>query len=485
MAATLAATAIGVGLIAAGETRLGLAVPAGVVGTFIAVRRIDLVLDVLLVVIGFQLTLTAFLGVPVPGTVDFLLIVIWAASLWLLVSRRGRARLWLWPGVVALAVYPLVSILAIPSAESASLGFESWRLSSWHLLVFVALAIAPWPEGTFRRFARGAVVVFVTVAGYCVLRKLVGSAASELTTARPYVIGLPTAEPVPFFGSFFTAQDMAVWMACAIPLSLSFALAWRGRWRMVAAAAAGLSSFALLAADRRAAFVGAVLGVVIVLAMFAVAARAFGGRRLGIALLSISAIVVLGSALYTVTIARSPESAERFEGLVEDPTGQTNYQIRLSRWTIAWESAQENPLGVGLGNTGATTARRETTSDEVIRNLDSSYVKIAYEQGFAVLALFLFGLLTLLVSLGWRSVAATEPGTAALAIGACGTFVAGCVLLYTSFFIEGLQAVMAWAIVGLACAQFSYVRRAARTPAPGPPARGRPRAPQAARAQYP
>lgn len=473
IAGGLAATAIGLVLLVAGEPRLGVAVPAAFVGTVVAVRRIDLVLAALLLLIGFQGTLTAFTPLPVSGAINLGLVIVWLAALWLLLVRRERGRLWLWPGVVALSIYPLLSVPAIGSAESLSLGFESWRLSSWHLLAFLALAIAPWPPGTFRRFARAAVVVFLAVAAYCVFRKLTGSAADELTTARAYAIGLPRSEPVPFFGSFFTAQDLAAWMGGAIPFAMALALAWRGRWRLFAAAAAGLSTFALLAADRRAAFVGAVLGAAVVLALFALAARAFGGRRLGIALVSLGATVVLGSALYSVTIARSPESLERFEGLVENPTGQQTYQIRVSRWALAWESAQENPLGVGLGNTGATVARRQTTGDQVIRNLDSSYVKIAYEQGFAMLAVFAFGLLTLLFGLAWRGASTPRPQVAALTIGACGTLTAAAVLLYTSFFIESLVAVMAWTVAGVAAAQFSYLRTPATARLPRA-RRGRP-----------
>lgn len=446
-------------LLILGESRTAAAVPAAMAGAFACVRWPATAIGGSLLLVGLQNPLTAHLGLSVGGLLDGFLVALWLAAGWMLFRERHRRAAWLWPGLVALSLYPIASVFAIPSADTLQLGFDSFRLSSWHLLGFVAIAVAPWPEGTYERVAKGVIGAVLVAALYSVFRKIGGSPDEEIRLARTFSIGLPFLQPVPFFGSFFTAQDLATWMACVIPFSLALALHWSGIWRVVAVAAVGLSAFALLAADRRSAVVGAVAGVLLVLALFALSARAFGGRRFGVVLIAVGAAVTIGSALYSVTIATDPESAERFEGLVSAPTEEETFQIRQSRWEVALESSEENPLGVGLAEVGALTRQNPNVDSDLIVNLDSSYLKIAYEQGFSVLAIFVAGLVVLLAGLILRSTRARDPLRAALGIGACGTLAAMSTLFYTSFFIESLSAIAAWILVGIGAAQFTVVRR--------------------------
>jgi hypothetical protein len=60
-------------------------------------------------------------------------------------------------------------------------------------------------------------------------------------------------------------------------------------------------------------------------------------------------------------------------------------------------------------------------------------------------------------TLGRRAIDAPDRTGAALGIGACGTLAAAMVMFYAGFYIENLQILMAWLLLGLGVAQFSVV----------------------------
>jgi hypothetical protein len=466
----LAALALAFALLAFGHSAIAAAIPAAFLGTLIAVRWPHLAIGGLLATIGFELPLTAFFHLHVAGMVDGAILVLWIASAWTIVHNREQRPVWLWPGLVALCLYPLVSLPAIFTADTTALGFASWKLSSWHLLAFAALAVAPWPPGTYRRIAKTIVLVALAAAAYSLFVRFAGASASELAVARANIPGLPRHLPVPFFGSFFRDEDLATWGSVMIPTTTAFALAWRGPWRLLAILAACGSTFGLLEADRRAAFVGAVAGVLVVLLLFSMSARAFGGRRLAITLIALGATLAIGAGIYGVTVARSPESAARFEGLLS-PTQEKTFQIRQSRWDVAIQSADRHPLGVGLGHVGAVLQDRTSFSGEEIINLDSAYLKIAYEQGFPVLVLFVFGLITLFVSMAIGVTRTASQQRAMLGIAACGTLAAMATVFYAIFFIESLPAVAGWVVIGVGAGQFCKAPVVARAGSRVPPPR--------------
>jgi riboflavin transporter FmnP len=99
--------------------------------------------------------------------------------------------------------------------------------------------------------------------------------------------------------------------------------------------------------------------------------------------------------------------------------------------------------------------------------LDSSYLKIGIEQGPIVMVLFITALLALLVGLAVRAIATPDPTAAALGIGACGTVVALLVFFYTGFYVEHLQTLSAWLLIGIGAAQFTGSRAFPRRPVRG------------------
>jgi hypothetical protein len=432
---------------------------------------------------GFQLTVTAYLGFPPAGISDLALLGLWLGVLRAYVRGSTERQLWLWAGLAAPAVYLAITFASILAADSTSSAFDSVRLAGWHMAALFMVAVAPWRAGTHARIARGMAALALAVGAYAVFRKLTGPSGSELIIHRGGLGRTTVNEPQQFFSSFYTSQDLAGWCAMVTPFALAMTLTWRGRWRIVAALAAMTCAFAMLAADRRAAVVGAVAGSLLVVALFLLAARPFGGRRLGGAFLAVTLSVAVGIGAYTVTVAQSPRSVERFESLIEEPSEDYTYKLRQVRWEAAIDTAAERPFGHGLGTVGQIGERRRDRFP-IAPFLDSSYLKIAVEQGFPMLAVFAIAMLWLTIGLAWRGVNTSSPERATLAMGACGTIVVMLTLFYSSFFIERLSALAGWLIVGLAAAQFTgasdsspsvtvAARRPARPPTlPRPPGPG-------------
>ena len=128
----------------------------------------------------------------------------------------------------------------------------------------------------------------------------------------------------------------------------------------------------------------------------------------------------------------------------------------MERWEDAWPLATENALGQGLGTVGAV-ALSGPFVPETATNLDSSYLKIAIEQGIAMMVLFAGTLLFLGLTLAKRAVGTRDPTRAALAIGAVGSLTGIMVMFYAGFFVENLEVLMAWFLLGLGVAQFSFI----------------------------
>lgn len=445
---------------------LVLAVPAGVAGVVLCLARPAAGMVLVFLTIAAFGSLSAFTAISVPGVIDFLLAVLWVSVLYRYLTAQHDRRLLLWLGILAPTLYVALTALEIFTADSLTTGLRSFRLSTWYLLAMVLVAVAPWSSDTFRRVARGVAVVACLVGGYAVFRWFAGSAEAELSFARE--AGPPvraSAEPR-FFGSFGTAHQLAAWASTVIPFCLALALAWRGRWRMVALAAVGGCTFALLASDVRTGVVAALAGLVVTMLLYQ-SARAFPGPRFGAALAAVGAIAVAGSVGFLLTAGSTPESEQRFAGLLS-PLDDPNYQNRLLLWDAVIDDIYEAPLGHGLGTSGGIGAQAEHFQLVGFSSIDSSYLKIAFEQGLPVMILFIVAMLMLLGGLAWRTVQTLEPEKAALGIGACSALVALMVLFYAGLYIEGVTALSGWILVGIGVAQFTTTPRESEAPAAAP-----------------
>jgi O-Antigen ligase len=451
----IAAAAGVVAAILAASPLLALAVPFLAAGAFVAGRFPALAVTGAVFVVSIIGTITTYASsIPPQGLTDVILICLWIAVLWNLLTRGREHRVVLWPGLMFPIAYVVLTLVAVLLADRVDDGFESFRLSAWYVLAVPLLAFAPWGDETFRRIARGIVIVAVVVGAFCLFRYAGGSTESETVAARAAQPSLPFSTPLRFFGSMLSAQELAGWAAVLLPFALSMLLLWRRWWRLAAFAAVGLLAFALLASDVRTGVAAAAAGMAVSAALFLIA-RAFpSGVRLGTGLVTIVAVLAVGTVGYVTTVASSPETIERFEGLL-DPGDDRNFQVRQERWEAAWDEILEEPLGHGLGTTGAVAQRGDVlpVGPSV---LDSSYLKVGIEQGLAVMIFYAASMLILMLSLAYRAITTPQPWHASLAIGAVGTLTAMTVLFYGSLYAE-LPAVVVpgWVIVGLGAAAFT------------------------------
>ena len=420
------------------------AAPAALLGAIAASRYPAAAVVAVFAITGVIGTLTAFTALPVTKTVDFLLLCLWLGVAGTYVFGNPPRRPWLWPGLIAPGVYLAVSAFQILLADNLDLGFTSFRASTWYMSAAILVGIAPWPQGSLARLARGVAVAALLVGVYCTFRFLTGESAQEYAAARA---AAPTLDDR-FSGSMLSANQLSAWCGTTIPFCLALAVGWRGRWRLVALGAVGSLAIVLLATDVRGGVAAAVVGVLLTLLLHQLA-PVFPGR-LGVGLL-VTALVASVSIGAFVVAAEGTGRADRLESLL-DPADDVTYSERLKRWDLAVDVIGENPLGLGLGTVGQVAVVKNPAGSAVDPNLDSSYLKIGLEQGVVVMGLFIFGLFALLVGTAVRALRSVTPETASLAIGGCGSLAALLVLFYSGLYIEGMPIVSGWLLVGLGVA---------------------------------
>jgi hypothetical protein len=437
-----------------GNTDLAVLGPLGAAGAVACARFPTPAVLALFVITGLAGTLAAFTSVPTRGAIDIVLFGLWLGVLAQFVTQRERP-VWLWPGVLAPALYLGLTALEIFTAETVSQGFDAFRLGAWSMMAFLALALVPWPQARFVRIARWLVVIVALVGLYNIYRYVVGPAPEEQAVAKATHAG---AKDLRFFGSFPTAQRLAGWFSMMLPVMLILGLTLRGPYRIAAAAAAGMCGFAVVTSNVLTGTFAAIAAVGATILLY-VLARAFAsGQRLALGMLaSVGALVIAGTG-YFVAISGSERSEQKYSYIL-DPVSEPTFQTRLKRWDQALDEIDQYPLGHGLGSAGATALRSTEIQSTVAGRFDSSYLKIAYEQGFVVMVLFVLSLLVLLGGLAMRSISTTDPTAAMLGIAGCGALVAMMTQFFAGFYSDSIQTLSGWIVVGLGVAQFTADRR--------------------------
>jgi hypothetical protein len=444
----IGAYAVGVG---PREGSLLLLVP---VGAILAARHpVPAVLTVF-VLLGFSGTVLAYTPIsPRPAT-ELIVFALWGGVAWRAISG-DRPPIWLWPGVIGPALYVVLTLLTVLLTDPISTGWESFRISILWMSGMLMVALSPWAREHNRSIATVLIAVAVAAGAYGVLRFITGPTGEEEQLGRSALAGLPQSTELRFYGSQATAQQLALWCSTVLPVVFALMLAWRGRGRLAAALAVGLLAFCLIATEVRTGAVAGAGAVLVTLVLFQLS-RAFpGGTRAGATLTALVAVVVVGIGGFTLTVGQSEDRVDRFLKIL-NPTEDLAYSNRIQRWTDAWPEITEEPLGQGLGNAGVVATTQEFTP-LTATNLDSSYLKVGLEQGVVMMVLFAGGLLILGATLARRTVDAPDRTGAALGIGACGSLAATLVMFYAGFYIENLQVLMPWLLIGLGIAQFSIL----------------------------
>lgn len=415
---------------------------------------------------AFNGTITALTPFPVGLAVDCVLAGLWAGTVWRLATTHRERPVWFWPGVAGVAGYLGLTAFEIVTAESLTIGLESFRITAWYMLAVLLIGYAGWDRQTYGRVARGVVAVAALTGAYAVMRWIIGPAASERTLAvKSADIYNFVQGDLRVFGSFTSGHELGAWSAIAVPFCFAFALGTPGRWRLVAVLAAVLCTLGMLASQVRIGLVAAIVGVVVAIVLFQ-GARAFPTVRIHATAAALLLVPVVGLGAFALTVGGSAGGGSRYE-LILTPGRDEAYQTRVTKWRTALEDIDRHPFGGGLGSAGQVNREKGRFANIGSIGVDNSYLKIALEQGFVVMVLFAAGLLLLLAGLARRAWATSDPARATLGIGAAATLASYLTLLTSALYIEGLTAMAAWTVVGLGVAQFAALE-AGRAPAAAP-----------------
>lgn len=410
----------------------------------------------LVAVAGVSGTFFAYTKVNPQLLTDGLLAGLWAAVACkvLVVGRRQEdtARA-LWPAVGLFGLFLLVSALATAAAPSVLDGLRSFRGSQWLMTAALLPLVAQWDERVPTVIVRGMVLVGLAVGVYACVRYAIGPATRELIVA---ISGGNTyrgrrSVDLPLLGSFGSPKTLGLWTAVMIPLAFASALNESAKWRAVAVLTCGTSAVALFGSQTRTALVAAIVGLVVVLGLQGFA-RAVPGLRLGSTVLAAMFAAGVLAGGFAIASKSDGDLGSRFAEL-RAPGEVESLQIRRARWSQALLGVRSDVLGSGLGTTSIVAAQRPATAQDR-RALDSSYVKIASEQGILAV-MFVVAVLLLLAHICYATARVPGRSTAALGVSAAGALAAMLVMMYATVAAEQLAAVVVWLVVGLAVAELS------------------------------
>jgi len=429
-----------------------LGIPGLLVSAFLARRYPATFLVAALASTCFYGTTEAFLHFSTAVPADALLGGLWLGTIWSYLLDDKRRRTAPMTGMTLLSLYTLLSFFEIfLSPYGTTVGAQDFRGSTWYMMSFMLLAVAPLTRRTIQRAAIGFLGIAFVVGAYATFRWIFGQSHQEIQNALSQTTNNDVNGQLRLFGSFVAGKELAAWTSAAIPFCLACGLALRGRVRILALAGCALCAIGMFGADVRVALVGVVPAVLIVFALFQFS-RAFSGVHLGTTLGALAAVAVIGVGAFAVTLGGQSTTAQRYKILLSHPTQDASYQARVFKWRDALADISKHPLGQGLGTSGRTQQRYGTFLNISNQDVDNSYLKIALEQGAAVALFYVVGYVLLAIGIGRRALRVRSPLDAALAIAAVAILVDFAILMFAGTYIEGLPALGIWLFVALGVA---------------------------------
>lgn len=415
----------------------------------LALARPSLAVAGLLILSGAYGSLVAFWTVPVNGLTHGLVAGLLGALVVRIASERRdplQPSLPVW----LLVAYLGLAAITIPLAASPMLAVKGFAISPWYIVVALAIGLGGWSVATQQRMARLVVLAALAVGAYATLRWRIGPAAQELVnTSSNNVVG----GQLKTFGSLPTGQALGSWVTTVIPFCAAAVLTWRGRWwRVLAGLAIVVCVIALFASELRIGLVAAVVGLAVTACLFH-AARSIPGLHLGSTGIAIATATFVVVAAFFVTGSNQAGPAHSYSSVFR-PLEDESIQQRLAKWKQGLVEARGYPFGHGLGSASFTTARATGYYGGVgYLGIDNGYLKVALEQGYAVMILYIAALGSLLVALGRAAIRLADRRAAGLAMGAAGSLAAMTVLLTLLTPLDEQRAAVLWVIVGLGIAQ--------------------------------
>jgi hypothetical protein len=378
-----------------------------------------------------------------------------AAGLWRRLSLSGRVALAL------LGAWLVASVPQVFQSGHVVAGLDGFRLTQAYAVLAVAGAVAA-SICDRRTLVTALLAAFGIVAAYGALRTAVGPSSVERAFAltRP---GVHTYGSVfRAVGSFSGAVGMASYM---VPVAIfAFGLAVLGGYRrQFAALVFVLASAAAIGTYSRAAVVGLVAGVLVVLVIGIRTAPA--ARRRAVVAIVVATLVAAGVAIAVASLA-APETRTRAAGLV-DPVHDESMKLRFATWRHAGAKIADHPFGTGLGTVG-----RASQLYGPLVTADNSYLKILLEQGPIGGAIFVLGLLATVVATA-RQLGRVREEERALGVGALAAVVGFLAMAVFGEFVEQPGKVVFWTLLGIAVAVATGTQQMS-TPPDVDPARASP-----------
>jgi O-antigen ligase/polysaccharide polymerase Wzy-like membrane protein len=162
---------------------------------------------------------------------------------------------------------------------------------------------------------------------------------------------------------------------------------------------------------------------------------------------ALGALVILAFAVAGVAFAFARSSAlERRATNIVHPQRDLSYQIRVRTWKYSLRRIRDDPLGEGLGTIHALALKQPQT-----HSTHNSFLTVGREQGILGGALFLFGVVCLVVSMG-RGVRRRGSPSWTLAAPAFGAVLATMLFSLTFDNLEQPGKVLTWGLLGLGMA---------------------------------
>lgn len=474
----LALAAVASARVVASQPEAALAAPVVLALAVVAGRAPSVAGIGLVITAGVSGSFFAYTDINPQLLVDGLLAGLWSAVAWrLFAGGESVGRRAVWPAVAVTALFLVISLAEVATASSLGDGLRSFRGQQWLMTVLLLPSLLGWGTGTGKAVLRGTVVVGAAVAGYACFRYAIGSPTPEELSAavqanRAYA-GARSVN-IPVIGTFGSEKTLGLWAAVLIPVAAALVLTERRWWRGIGAATVLLSAVALFGSETRTALVGGIFGLLVVVALAAIAASQ-PGARLGRSAVAVGVSVALLIGGFAVAARYAPQTADRFTEL-RGATSVESYEVRRERWRQVLGQVEKDPFGGGLA-TSSIVAKVRATGSSV--NIDSSYVKIAAEQG-VVVVIFISGLLWLLITFVVRVSRQTDAAAGQAGIAAGGALAAMGVLMYATIAAEQLPSLVVWLVCGVAIAELSRVNdapdfvesadRPLQAPAPAVPA---------------
>jgi O-antigen ligase/polysaccharide polymerase Wzy-like membrane protein len=441
-------------------------IPFVLLTAFFCARRPAGAIALILLLAGLMGTLPASGGSKPGPIVDLLLAGLVVSVIVTHIVKERRQPWWVLPGVAFVSLYLLITLFEIPTAATFYIGLRSFRFSDWYMLMLPLLALAGWSLSTYVRISRVLIVLALIFGAYAVLRLIIGPSSAErdfaLQGAGTYNI---VDNKLALIGSFGSRHALAFWATCMTPFCLAAALTQPGKWKLAGAAAVALTVTAVFGTEVRAALPALVASGLTVIILFQ-ASGGVKGRTVGKAFTAVLIVVAVGAGLFSMVVG---ESSTRYSAILS-PSNDTSYQARIDKWSQAVQDLKGAPFGKGLGTAGLVQELHEGPYLTLgSYGIDNSYLKIAYEQGFPIMVLFILAVIVLLVGIARQAFQIADDTVRGISIGAAGTLVAAMSMFITAVYIENLPVLFIWVAVGTAAGSAVAVRSKSAVTEPAPP----------------